>query len=122
MGNINIIDDAYNANPDGTKMALDVLNSMPGKKIVISSGMIELGSKEYELNEELGEYMKDRADQVILLGKELTKPIYDGLIKTKFKKENIFVLNDIKEAIELIKNEKEDTYVLIQSDLPDIFN
>jgi len=122
MGIINIIDDAYNANPDGTKMALDVLNSMPGKKIVISSGMIELGEKSYELNKELGTYMSDKVDMAILLGKDLTKPIYDGLIEKKFKKENIHVLNNINEAIELIKYESSDTYVLIQSDLPDIFN
>lgn len=122
MGNINIIDDAYNANPDGAKMALDVLENMPGKKIVISSGMIELGTKEYELNFELGKYMSTKVDKVILLGKEITKPIYDGLKDSKFKDENIVILKDINEAINLIKNETEDTYVLIQSDLPDIFN
>lgn len=122
MGIINIIDDAYNANPDGTKMALDVLSSMPGKKIVISSGMIELGDKEYDLNYELGSYMNGRCDEVILLGKNQTKPIYDGLIKSKFNEKNISVLNDINEAIKLIQNESSDTYVLIQSDLPDIFN
>ena len=120
MGNINIIDDAYNANPDGTKMALDVLYSMPGKKIVISSGMIELGDKEYELNKELGKYMKD-CDLVILLGKDLTKPIYDGLMEVKYDKKKIHMLKDINEAINLINKEK-DAYVLIQSDLPDIFN
>lgn len=122
LGMINIIDDAYNANPDGTKMALDVLSNMPGKKIVISSGMIELGDKSYELNNELGSYMKGKADQVILLGKEQTKPVYDGLIKSKFNKDDIFVLNDINEAIKMINKETKDTYVLIQSDLPDIFN
>ena len=120
MGNINIIDDAYNANPDGTKMALDVLYNMPGKKIVISSGMIELGDKEYELNKELGKYMKD-CDEVILLGKDLTKPIYDGLMEVKYNKKKIHILKDINEAIALINKEK-DAYVLIQSDLPDIFN
>lgn len=120
MGNINIIDDAYNANPDGTKMALDVLYNMPGKKIVISSGMIELGDKEYELNKELGKYMKN-CDEIILLGKDLTKPIYDGLMEVKYDKKKIHMLKDINEAIALINKEK-DAYVLIQSDLPDIFN
>ena len=120
MGNINIIDDAYNANPDGTKMALDVLYSMPGKKIVISSGMIELGDKSYELNKDLGCYMK-KCDEVILLGKELVKPIKDGLKEVKYNEKNIHVLSDINEAIKLINREK-DAYVLIQSDLPDIFN
>ena len=107
-------------NPDGTKMALDVLYNMPGKKIVISSGMIELGDKEYELNKELGKYMKD-CDLVILLGKDLTKPIYDGLMEVKYNKKKIHILKDINEAIALINKEK-DAYVLIQSDLPDIFN
>lgn len=123
MGTINIIDDAYNANPDGTKMALDVLNLMPGKRIVISSGMIELGDKSVELNKELGNYMASNSDEVILLGENQTKPIYDGLLEKKFSKKNIHVLNDINEALELIQNLKgKETYVLIQSDLPDIFN
>ncbi len=123
MGIINIIDDAYNANPDGTKMALDVLENMPGKKIVISSGMIELGNKSYELNKELGNYMSKKTDIAILLGKEQTKPIYEGLIEKKFKKNNIYVLNNVKEAFELVnKFVDKETYVLVQSDLPDIFD
>lgn len=122
MGNINIIDDAYNANPDGTKMALDVLNLMDGKRIVISSGMIELGSRQDELNKELGYYMSDKVDEVILIGREQTKPIYEGLISKKFNQKNIHIFNDVKEAIDLVYKEKKGTYVLIQSDLPDIFN
>ena len=123
MGIMNIIDDAYNANPDGTKMALDVLDSMPGKHIVISSGMIELGSESYKLNKELGIYMSKKTDIVMLLGKEITKPIYDGLIESKFKKDNIYIFNNVNEAFKKV-NEigKKDTCVLVQSDLPDIFD
>ncbi len=123
MGIMNIIDDAYNANPDGTKMALDVLNNMPGEHIVISSGMIELGDKSYELNKELGVYMSKKTDIVMLLGKEITKPIYDGLIESKFKKENIYIFNNVNEAFKKV-NEigNQNTCVLVQSDLPDIFD
>ena len=46
--NIVIIDDAYNSNPVGSKRALDVLKLMPGKKVVVTPGMIELKDKEYE--------------------------------------------------------------------------
>lgn len=123
MGTINIIDDAYNANPDGTKMALDVLDKMTGKKIVVSSGMIELGSKSFELNKELGTYMSDKVDIAILLGKEQTKPIYNGLIDSKFNKKNIKVLKNIQEAFEYIRTLKDKNInVLVQSDLPDIFD
>ena len=50
MANIHIIDDAYNSNPVGAKMALDVLALMDGKKIVVTPGMVELGSEQYRLN------------------------------------------------------------------------
>ena len=123
MGIMNIIDDAYNANPDGTKMALDVLSNMPGEHIVISSGMIELGDKSYELNKELGIYMSKKTDIAILLGKEITKPIYDGLIESKFNKENIYVFNNVNEAFKKVNAiGKKGTCVLVQSDLPDIFD
>ena len=121
--NMTLIDDAYNANPEGTKMALDVLNLMPGKKIVISSGMIELGEKSYELNKELGVYMADKVDTAILIGKEQTKAIQDGLLSKKFKKSNLLIYNDIMDAFNYLQTIKEkNTYILLQSDLPDIFN
>ena len=118
-----IIDDAYNSNPVGSKMALDVLNLMPGQKIVVTPGMIELKDKEYELNYEFGKHMASVADYVILVGKTQTKPIYDGLIENGYKKENIFITNDVREAFPKI-NEISigKPYVLLENDLPDLFN
>ena len=118
-----IIDDAYNSNPVGSKMALDVLNLMPGKKIVVTPGMIELKDKEYELNYEFGKHMAEVADYVILVGKTQTKPIYDGLIENGYKKEKIFITNDVKEAFPKVNEIKDNkTYVLLENDLPDLFN
>ena len=118
-----LIDEAYNANPDGCKMALDVLEMMPGKKIVISSGMIELGDLSSKLHFELGEYMSKTTDEVILIGKEQTKDIYEGLKNSKFDMNKVHVLNNIMDAFKLIHELKDKTtYVLLQSDLPDIFN
>ena len=120
---INIIDDAYNSNPVGAKMAIDVLNMMPGKKIVVTPGMIELKDKEYELNLEFGKQIASVADEVILVGKEQTKPIYEGLLLEHFKGNNIHIINDVKEAFQLMQKLKgKETYVLLENDLPDIFN
>lgn len=122
-GDITIIDDAFNSNPVGSKMALDVLSRMPGKRIIVTPGMIELGEEEEEYNKEFGRYMKGKADAVILVGEKQTKPIYNGLKETGFKKENIYVLNDLKKAFNLIQALKDKkTYVLLENDLPDIFN
>ena len=123
MGDINIIDDAYNSNPVGSKMALDVLKLMPGKKIIVTPGMIELGSEQYRLNFEFGKYIAESCDEVILIGKEQTKPIYDGLMIQKYNKKKIHILQDVKMAFSLMRSLKDgETYVLLENDLPDIFN
>ena len=120
---MNLIDDAYNANPDGCNMALDVLNLMPGKRIVISSGMIELGELAPKLHHELGKYMAKTTDEVILIGKEQTKDIYLGLKDSKYDMNKVHVLSNILDAFDLVHDLKnKETYVLLQSDLPDIFN
>ena len=82
-GEINIIDDAYNSNPVGSKMAVEVLGMMPGKKIIVTPGMIELGNKQYEYNMQFGRHIAKVCDEVILIGEEQTKPILDGLKKGK---------------------------------------
>ncbi len=123
-GNITYIDDSYNSNPVGSKMALDVLKDMPGQRIVMTPGMVELGDKSYELNKKFGTYMKDSADIVILIGEKITKPIKDGLKEVNFNDKNIYVVNSTKEAFSLVKklaNGKE-AYCLIENDLPDIYN
>ena len=122
-GSINIIDDAYNSNPVGSKMAVEVLGMMPGKKIIVTPGMIELADKEYELNKKFGEYIAEVCDEVILIGKEQTKPIYDGLMAKKYKEDKIHILNDVKLAFPLMQKLSDgETYVLLENDLPDIFN
>ncbi|MBQ2408013.1 MAG: UDP-N-acetylmuramoyl-tripeptide--D-alanyl-D-alanine ligase [Bacilli bacterium] len=122
-GDINIIDDAYNSNPVGSKMALDVLSLMPGKKIIVTPGMIELGDRQYDLNKQFGMQIADVCDAVILVGEEQTKPIYDGLMEKKYKEKNIYVINDVKIAFKLMHEIKDKTtYVLLENDLPDIFN
>ena len=122
--NITIIDDAYNSNPVGSSMALDVLDMMNGKKIVVTPGMIELGEEQYKYNMEFGKHIAKVCDEVILIGKEQTKPILEGLKKEKFNENKIHVLNDVKAAFPLINKlgSGKKTYALLENDLPDIFN
>ena len=125
-GNINIIDDAYNSNPVGSRMAVEVLGLMDGVKIIVTPGMIELGKDQYKLNYKFGEYISDVCDYVILIGEKQTKPIYDALIEKKYDKKKIFILNDVREAFPLMNKlsirEEKSTYVLLENDLPDLFN
>ena len=87
--------------------------------------MIELGNEQYELNKKFGEYISEVADYVILVGEKQTKPILDGLKNKKYNNKKINIINDVKEAFPIIDSLKEkdrETYVLLENDLPDIFN
>ena len=120
---VNLIDDSYNSNPTGAKMALDVLNLMPGKKIIMTPGMIELGEKQYEANLEFGKQIAEVCDEVILVGKEQTKPIYDGLMVKDYDEKKIHIIDDVMKGFSLIRKLKEDdTYALLENDLPDLFS
>ena len=123
LGNFYQIDDAYNSNPVGAKSALDVLAMMDGKKVVVTPGMIELGSKEKELNKEFGKQIAAVADEVILVGEKRTIPIKEGLLEKKYKEKNIHVLNDVRDAYTLINKlkGKEELYALFENDLPDTY-
>ena len=118
------IDDAYNSNPVGAKNACEILGMMPGKRIVVTPGMIELGEKEDEYNRIFGEQISKVADLVILIGEKKTKPIKEGLLKKGFDKDKIIVFNDVREAYPYISiiAAKEEVYALFENDLPDTYN
>ncbi len=122
LGNLNIIDDAYNSNPVGAKMAVETLGLMPGKKVIVTPGMIELKDQQYKLNFEFGRQIAKVCDHVILVGKNQTKPIYDGLMEEKYPSDKINVFDDVFEAFNIIRRMEKDTYVLLENDLPDLFN
>lgn len=118
-----VIDDAFNSNPHGAKAALEVLNEFTtGNKIIVTPGMIELGEFGDEENKKFGEIIANVCDTVILVGKNQTKPIQEGLEIAKFSKENIYIVNSLGEATEVIgKIVNVGDVVLFENDLPDTF-
>ena len=45
-----ILDDAYNSSVEGSKASLDVLSKFDGKKFVITPGLVELGTEQFNSN------------------------------------------------------------------------
>ena len=124
LGNFYQIDDAYNSNPVGAEAACKVLGMMPGIRVVVTPGMIELGEKEAEYNKKFGEQIADVADYVVLIGENKTKPIKEGLLTKGFDKDKIIVFNDVRKAYSFIGTltGNEEVYALFENDLPDTFN
>lgn len=116
-----LIDDAYNANPEGSIEAVNVLGSFEGmKKVIITPGLIELGDNEYDCNRKLGEAAGNICDTVILVGQNRSKPLADGVNSTDFNKENLFVVSSFAEAMKIYSGFADsNTVLLLENDLPD---
>lgn len=122
-GGLSIIDDAFNSNPDGARMALDVLARIKtGKRIVITPGMIELGDKQVEYNKRLGVQMASAADYVMVVGTYNRDAILSGLAEGGMPEEKIFVADSFAIAqARLVQIARAGDVVLYENDLPDTF-
>ena len=121
-GNMTIIDDAYNSNPSGTKAALEALSLFSGYKVLVTPGMVELGSKQNELNREFGRNAAKVCDYVVLVGQKQAVPIKAGLLDEDYDESRIFVADTIEEALShvyAIDSEGRKKIVLLENDLPD---
>lgn len=121
---ITIIDDAFNSNPVSSKAALDVLSKFPeGRKIIITPGMIELGEDEARENKQFGKNIAKVCDFAILVGKNRTKPIQEGIKSQGFASESLFIVDSLDQATQVLQNlVKPKDVVLFENDLPDNYN
>jgi UDP-N-acetylmuramoyl-tripeptide--D-alanyl-D-alanine ligase len=123
-GGVTVLDDAFNANPVGAKIALETLNEFRGgRKILITPGLVELGEKEWQENKQLGLQAANVCDLVFLVGPKRTRPIFEGLIQAGFPEKNIFIEKSLSSATERFKYIlKAGDVVLFENDLPDNYN
>jgi UDP-N-acetylmuramoyl-tripeptide--D-alanyl-D-alanine ligase len=121
--NMVIIDDSYNSNVDGTKSAMEVLDSFSGRKIVVTPGLVELGKIENVANAEFGRILAKHADIVIVVGKHNAETIINGLIDGGMDRRNIIFAKNLKKGNEELNAilSKGDV-VLFENDLPDNYN
>ncbi|MBQ7835837.1 MAG: UDP-N-acetylmuramoyl-tripeptide--D-alanyl-D-alanine ligase, partial [Clostridia bacterium] len=120
-GPYTIIDDAFNSNPTGSAAALDTLALFEDYKILVTPGMIELGSKEEELNREFGRHAAKVCDYVVLVGKRQTAPILAGLHDEGYPDDRVFVADSFNEGINQAYAVSADRrkIILLENDLPD---
>lgn len=123
-GGLTIIDDAFNSNPSGSKMAVEVLGMMKdeGKRIIITPGMIELGERQFEANREFGRHIAANADVAIIVGQYNREAILDGLSDGKMDEEKVYAVDSFAQAQQqLRKLAAPGDIVLYENDLPDTF-
>lgn len=122
-GGITVIDDAFNTNPRSSKEALKVLSSFPGRRVIVTPGMVELGAEEERFNYEFGQEMAKRVDVAVLVGKRHTAPIVRGLRESGFSEDNIHVVPSLEEAVALNRTLlRPGDVVMYENDLPDHYS
>ncbi len=116
-----LIDDAYNANPEGCIEAVNVLASFENKKkIIVTPGLVELGEREYECNYNLGLAAAEKCDIIILVGKQRAVPMANAASDSGFDSENLHVVSSFTDAMALLQTlTNPDTVTLFENDLPD---
>lgn len=96
---ITIINDGYSANPAGARHALRVLGMHPGRRLLITPGMVELGDLMDAENRALGVEVARYASDVILVGEQNTGPLREGLLQAGFATDRLHIMATLTEAI-----------------------
>ena len=122
-GGVTIIDDAFNSNPVGAGAALRVLRDFPGRRIIVTPGMVELGGEEAAFNRSFGEQMAQSVDIAFLVGKRHTQPLAEGLLAKGFPQENLYVVGSLDEATRILGPMMcAGDVILYENDLPDNYS
>lgn len=115
--------DAYNSNSIGFAAALEVMKSLPGKKrIMMTPGIIELGSEQHAENEQIGKLAAPICDIALIVNEENRNALGAGLRSGGMDSKNIIFCATRQAAFNHLGQlvEKGDI-VLIENDLPDLY-
>ena len=117
-----IIDDSYNCNVVGYKVAIDVCLKFSNSLIVITPGLVEMGDIEEKENYNFGKYLSGFAKKVVLVGSYGAYNVRLGLLENGFNFNDIIMCKTLDEAKEKLGEiVSEGDVVLFENDLPDRF-
>ena len=123
LASYTIIDNAYNSSVEGSKASLKVLQNFDGQKIVITPGLVELGSEQFNANFEFGIDMAKYCDYVIIDSAINYDAIAAGLEFGGFDVEKIIQVGNLSQAVAMVNTiAKQGDVVLFENDLPDNYS
>jgi UDP-N-acetylmuramoyl-tripeptide--D-alanyl-D-alanine ligase len=120
---ITVIDDSYNANPVGVHNGLEVLGELDARqRILVTPGLVELGSVEDDENRRYGEHAARVCDHVIVMDARPARALREGLRAGGMADDHIHVVRSLAEATAVIgRIATAGDAVLFANDLPDTY-
>jgi UDP-N-acetylmuramoyl-tripeptide--D-alanyl-D-alanine ligase len=97
-----ILDDTYNASPQSTLAALNLLDELEGRKVAVLGDMLELGRYARQGHEMIGIRAAEVVDELVCVG-ELAMWIASAARESGLSPKKITVLNDVQEAVEFLR-------------------
>ena len=118
---LTIIDDAYNSNIKGAKMAVKTLGRFQNKtRILVTPGIVDLGEFSKQYNVEFGEEATKYCDYIILVGEKQAIDLNEGITNKNYPKDKVYIAKDIYDAFKKIAEfDVKNTVALLENDLPD---
>jgi UDP-N-acetylmuramoyl-tripeptide--D-alanyl-D-alanine ligase len=119
-----VIDDAYNSNPVGFASALgllDVLRSPGGRRILVTPGMVELGSEHDAEHARIGRLAAEHADILVAVAPHRVKPLAAAFAAAAPERPIVSCPSFAEARHWLDRNLGGHDVVLIENDLPDLY-
>jgi UDP-N-acetylmuramoyl-tripeptide--D-alanyl-D-alanine ligase len=110
-----MLDDTYNASPESTLAALNLLSEIPGRRhIAVLGGMFELGPYEASGHEMVGIRASEIADRILTLG-EKAKMIADAAVRAGKSPQQVSNFENTDQVVEALRDLlKEGDVVLVK--------
>ncbi|MBD3238042.1 MAG: hypothetical protein GF332_00170 [Candidatus Moranbacteria bacterium] len=113
-----VIDDSYNANFNGIKSGLQVLNRAQKRKIVLTPGVVELGQQKALVHQKIARLYREKTDLVLVVKNSQTLHIIEDFKKNNFKNYRVYTTAKAAHA-DLANILKPGDTILFQNDLAD---
>ncbi|HEY5668857.1 MAG TPA: UDP-N-acetylmuramoyl-tripeptide--D-alanyl-D-alanine ligase [Anaerolineales bacterium] len=107
-----LLDDTYNASPESTLAALNLLEDLEGRRVAVLGDMLELGFYEAHGHEIVGVRAAEVVDELVTVG-ERGRMIAMAARSTGFDRNKITELENSQEAIEYLRPKLDEKDVVL---------
>lgn len=116
---VTVIDDTYNSNPEGSRGALAMLESLGtgSRRVLVTPGMVELGKEQFPANESFARHASQIATDIVVVGQTNQRALLRGAAGGPA---SITMCADRTEAVAWVRGHLQaGDIVLYENDLPD---